>query len=214
MAKTTTMQQQTSATRPRPASPARHARRGRRAGHARNNAFTLLELVVVLTVIAVVASVAAPRMSATSARYGVRAAAYRVASDLDSTAERARTTGSAHTVVFRTAESAYAVMNGPPDNTQPPALSFHRLDVHPYRCQLVAQFSSTADRIGFDAFGRSTNDGVAAVRRGDFLIAITAPIGSGVAKVGSLQVVPKFGMGQSFAIGQSITNAAPLGARP
>jgi len=207
------MPQRDSNMSPRRASPARLFRRGRRVVALRAG-FSLLELVVVLTVISVVASIAVPRMSGASARYGVRAAAYRMASDLDSAAERARTTGMAHTVVFRPLEASYAVMAGPPGDVKLPAISTHRLGVHPYRCQLQVQYSTTPERLGFDAFGRSTNDGVAAVIRGDYLVAVQSPVGSGVARVGSLQLVPSGGMGRPLAIGNSIANAQPLGVRP
>lgn len=197
---------------PRYASPARPVRRGRRVTALRGG-FSLLELVVVLTVIGVAAALAVPRMSGAAARYGVRAAAYRLASDLDSAAERARATGAAHTVVFRPSESGYAVMAGGPSNVQLPALWTVRLGEHPYQSQMQVQYSTTPERLGFDAFGRSTNDGVAAVVRGDYLVAVWSPVGSGVARVGSLQVVPAAG-GRPLAIGNSIANAQPLGVMP
>ena len=138
----------------------RHAFRMPDASAARSG-FTLIEMVVVVLIVGVMWSVAVPRFSALIHEPNVRAAAFRIAAELNLARHDAKTKGINREVEFDVGNDRYDLLGMThPDE---PGESYRvELDEGAYPVILtVADFANAAntkDKIRFDMYGRPSSD--------------------------------------------------------
>jgi len=80
-------------------------------GNRRAGAFSLIELVIVLLIMAVLAGIAAPRFASAAANNRARAAADRIAADLELAREQARATSATCSVTFNVSNESYKIIS-------------------------------------------------------------------------------------------------------
>ncbi len=122
--------------------------------------FTLIELVIVLAIISLVAGIAAPRYASAGARYRLKAAARRVAGDIEIAQKLARARSSAITVSFKDASSGYyRILDA--SGVVPGMESVVTLTADPYRVSITkADFGAGTQDLIVDGYGVSTGGGV------------------------------------------------------
>ncbi len=113
--------------------------------------FSLIELVLVLTIIAILAAIAVPRYAGALARYRAGAAAQRVVADLDYARERARSTSTSVTVMFKASQNCIRLV-GVPSLDDPNTDWETDLSAKPYLADLVAE-TFPSSKVTFDGYG-------------------------------------------------------------
>lgn len=133
--------------------------------------FTLLELVMVMAIIGIFTAIAAPRYINSIQNYRVKAAAQRLALDLEYAQTRAKTTSSMRSVQFEVAGSLYKILE---ETMFDDPLAFYSVNLRdePYRAY-VHSIDLGGDRVMmFDGFGQPDSNGAIILRAGDFKKAI------------------------------------------
>jgi type II secretory pathway pseudopilin PulG len=129
-----------------------------------------MELVVVLVIIGLLSAVAIPRFTSSIAYHRTRAAAARVAADLELAASYAVHTSSVQTVAFT--GNQYTISTMPhPDRPGVP----YRVDLsaEPYQASIVAADFGGDPEVTFDIFGKPDTDGSVVLRSGHHQCVVT-----------------------------------------
>jgi prepilin-type N-terminal cleavage/methylation domain-containing protein len=128
-------------------------------------AFTLIELAAVVAILALLASVAIPRFSDAVAEQRARAAAQRVAADVELAAARAARTSSPETIRFNLANRSYQIL-GAADVERPSQTYTVNLAGEPYAIEKIeAEFNGDAE-LKFDGYGLPDSGGSVTVEAG------------------------------------------------
>lgn len=113
--------------------------------------FSLIELVLVLTIISVLSAIAVPRYAGALVRYRADAAAQRVVTDLNYARERARSTSTSVTVIFKPAQDCLSIRKVP--SIDDPLTDWATdLSAKPYLADLVGT-TFTGHKVTFDGYG-------------------------------------------------------------
>lgn len=136
--------------------------------------FTLVELVIVLAVISLIAGMAVPRYASASARYRVKAAARRVAADLEMARRLARANSGPVQVRFTAGvKSAYLVVLGDQetlpasiDDESEGVVSSVIVTSDPYRVQLKDPSFGGSSRVVFSGYGTASDGSVTLLANG------------------------------------------------
>lgn len=131
---------------------------------------------MVLVIMVVLAGIAGPRFAAAAANNRARAAADRVASDLELARERARAASVTYTVSFNPTLDRYKLGSGSDDGSI-------RLDVAPYDCDLLSASFNGSPTVQFNAFGVPDQAGTIQVSGGGVSYTITVAAGTGEVSV-------------------------------
>jgi prepilin-type N-terminal cleavage/methylation domain-containing protein len=122
-------------------------------GHDRaRSGFTIVELAVVLAIVALIAGLAAPRYAAAADRYRMKAAAYRLAKDMEMARTAARCESLSINVAYTTgAGGGYQITHMTPAfGTDPYTVD---LSVDPYNVILTDADFGGFTTVKYDAFG-------------------------------------------------------------
>lgn len=134
-------------------------------------AFTLVELVMVMAIIGIITATAVPRYMSSILNYRVKAAAQRVAMDLEFARSRAKASSSSRTVEFIVNGARYKIPEEKMFND--PLVSYSvSLRDNPYQTYLHSIDLGGDLEMTFDGFGQPDADGVIILRAGDAYKAI------------------------------------------
>jgi type II secretory pathway pseudopilin PulG len=125
----------------------------------------MIELVIVLMTISIVAAIAVPHYAGALARYRLKAAAQRVAVDVQLVADSARATSTSRTIEFDLGTNAYRIANLTNLDRTSSTWSVN-LGEAPYGTTMIsADFGGDA-RIVFDGHGMPDSGGQIVLRHG------------------------------------------------
>jgi type II secretory pathway pseudopilin PulG len=128
-------------------------------------AFSLIELCLVSALIATIAAIAIPRYGRGLARYGVDAAAARIAADLSQARMHARATGAAVRFTFNPDENSYGYNHAVSLEGSGSGADIN-LAGGDYRVQLDVADAGGDTSLHFNAFGEPDSDATIAISRG------------------------------------------------
>ncbi|MEM7681376.1 MAG: prepilin-type N-terminal cleavage/methylation domain-containing protein [Planctomycetota bacterium] len=145
------------------------------AGHA---AFSLIELLIVLVILGALAGMALPRYAEANVRYGLDAAAKRVAADVEYVATRTRATQTPQLIRFVPSSDLYWLPDMA-DMDHPDQVYAVTLSAEPYRTALSST-SFTNNALTFDAYGEPSEAGQVVLTRGIYQRVIAVDAHGGV----------------------------------
>ena len=155
---------------------------GQAVGQERDGAFSLIEMVMVLVIMGALASIAIPRHSNALVHYQAKAAAKRLAVDLQYARRHAIHTNASQTVSFDTTANSYE-LDGIQDLDVSTAPYIVRLSESPYRSRMLsADFGGDA-QVVFDIYGVPDSGGQVVVASGDWQKTITLDAETGAVTV-------------------------------
>lgn len=141
-------------------------------GNRRAQAFSLLELVMVLLIMAVLAGIAAPRFASAAANNRARAAADRIAADLELAREQARATSASCSVAFSTTTESYTIKSA----NDAVAVDISR---SPYESGIDSADFAGRPVFSFNAFGVPDTSGTIVVSGGGQTFTVAVAAGTG-----------------------------------
>lgn len=139
---------------------------------ATRHGFSLIELVIVLVIVSVVGAIAGPRFATAAAQNRARAAADRVAADLELAQARARASSADVSVSFNVATESYKIGTGSEATTVD-------LSRPPYSTQIDQAIFTGGSAVRFNAFGVPDSSGSILISGGglSFDISVAAETG-------------------------------------
>ena len=134
--------------------------------------FTLAELVIVVLVIGIMTAVAAPKYADSLARFRVKAAAKRIAADLNYSRSQAKATGVSKNIQFSVGANNY-ILTGLEDLNHPGQSYQVNLSDTGHPASLSsADFGSGGTMVTFDFRGRPDNGGTVVVQSGGYTASV------------------------------------------
>ena len=148
----------------------------------RRQGFTLIELVIVVVIVGIMAAVAAPKYAESTSRFRVRAAANRIAADLNFARRKAEASGTNQAVQFSVVANRYE-LEGIGDLDRPESVYVVDLGKSDYPATLLMVEFGGEDRVTFDMYGRPDVGGSLVIESGGMQAMVSVSAITGKASV-------------------------------